>query len=231
MKVVCTHACRNDELKMYEIGATVLSSIPAEVQQCNAPPLDSLPRIMASCDAVIKNSTTGKAIRLVEAKHRFPFAPPAGKQGMFTFLGRTRGPQKQISYEQFAQCQLQMMVMDIDRCDLISYSLGSSRIFHLQRDNAWLALALQILQHMHITYMLPGEQPKEDALMHDKPQLYHSFLSATIASMQKINRQPHTDVESALDRSEMSSVFLDNAAQNDDRRHAIGKRPEYCLLT
>lgn len=207
---------------MHEIGAALLTSIPPEVAQCQAPPLESLPRIMASCDAVIQDSRTGELVRVVEAKHRFPFAPPANAQAMFTYMGKSRSPQKNITCEQFAQCQMQMLVMDVSRCDLISYSLGGSRIFQLQRENAWLALALQMLQHVHTAYAARGLAPKEDAMMQEKPELYNSFLAATVDAMRKVEKQLHTDVQSAINRSEMSTFFLDEEAPNSTRRLAVG---------
>ena len=88
------------------------------------PPLvgfGSLPRIMASCDALVKDEGSGGALhspyddsschclhctahqhllchagsilRIIEAKHRFPFVMPQSSAGLFTYMGRSRGPQ------------------------------------------------------------------------------------------------------------------------------------------
>ena len=97
-------ACRDTQLKMYEIGAVVLSSIPPAVAGGQ---LLQLPRIMASCDAVIRDGNTGSAVRIVEAKHRCPFAPPSNKRPGFTFLGRRKGPQLQTTGSGEAQQRCQ----------------------------------------------------------------------------------------------------------------------------
>ena len=204
---------------MYEIGAVVLSSIPPAVAGGQ---LLQLPRIMASCDAVIRDGNTGSAVRIVEAKHRCPFAPPSNRRLGFTFLGRRKGTQLQTTCEQFAQCQFQMLVLDVAECDLVSYSLGGSRIFRLRQDNRWLLLALQLLQHMQSVYISQGKPPPEDALMHDLPSVYDSFLAATQAGMDKIGRQHHADVPSAVQRSAMYPYFLDDISNDDTRKVAVG---------
>ena len=84
---------------------------------CASQDVHQLPKILASCDAVIRESTNAQATLIVEAKHRFPFVE---SKGVFTFMGRRRLPLKDMSAEYFAQCQLQMPVLNVMRCDLIS---------------------------------------------------------------------------------------------------------------
>jgi len=143
--------------------------------------------------------------------------------GQFTYMGRSRGPQAQITCEQFAQCQLQMLVMDVETCDLISYSLGSSKIFSIRRDNKWLAMALEILAHVESTYMRLGVQPKPDALMHDKAALYKSFMAAMKGAMHRLAQQPALEVKSSVNEAAMQPYFLDGVAPQDDRRRHVGK--------
>ena len=229
----CLQQCwfRCETLRMHEVGAALLQSIPPDVQQFQPPLVEKLPRIMASCDALVKDSGTGQLVRLVEAKHRFPFAPPARPDGKFTYLGRSRAPQKQISCEQFAQCQMQMLVMDCKECDLISFSLGGSRIFHIKREAKWLAIALQLLEHMQQNYIALKKQPQPDALMTDKPALYKSFISETVAAMQQLERQNHTEVASAVERSKMTPYFLDKVSPADASRIQTGEaRPQTLTL-
>ena len=148
---------------MYEVGAKVLDLIPDAVKAHTLIEFSSLPRIMASCDALVNDEGSGRipasssvcgcchclhcpayqrflchagaVVRIMEAKHRFPFLMPKSGAGHFTYMGRSRGPQSQVSCEQSAQCQLQMLVVDVDTCDLITYSLGSSKIFRIRRNN------------------------------------------------------------------------------------------------
>ena len=237
--------------RVYEVGAKVLDSIPEAVQVHTLVGFGSLPRIMASCDALVKDEGSGGALhsphddsschclhctahqhllchagsilRIIEAKHRFPFVMPQSSAGLFTYMGRSRGPQGQVSCEQFAQCQLQMLVMDVDTCDLISYSLGSSKIFRIRRDNKWLAMALEILAHMSSTYMQPGKQPKADALMDDKAALHKSFVATTKATMHRLARQPVLDVKSTVNQAAMQPYFLDGVAPHDKNRQSVGE--------
>lgn len=237
--------------RVYEVGAKVLDSIPEVVKVHTLIDLGSLPRIMASCDALVKTDGSGgtphspsdfgschclhctagqhllchagSILRIIEAKHRFPFVMPQSGFGQFTYMGRSRGPQAQVSCEQFAQCQLQMLVLDVDICDLISYSLGSSKIFRIRRDNKWLAMALEILAHINSTYMQPGKQPKADALMDDKAALHKSFVASTIAAMHRLARQPALEVKSSLNQAAMQPYFLDGAAPQDKSRQYVGK--------
>lgn len=143
--------------------------------------------------------------------------------GRFTYMGRRREPQKHISCEQFAQCQLQMLVMDVETCDLISYSLGKSRIFCIRRENRWLSMALEVLAHVNITYMQPGVQPKPDALMDDKAALYRNFMAATKSAMHRLAQQTTLLVDSAVNQAAMEPRFLDAAAPEDERRQRVGK--------
>lgn len=53
---------------MHETGAVVLSSIPAEVAQLASVDMSTLPRIIASPDAVVRDSATGEAHVIVKAK-------------------------------------------------------------------------------------------------------------------------------------------------------------------
>ena len=125
-----------------------------------------------------------------------------------------------------------MLVMDVTECDLISFSLGSSRIFALRRDDAWLRLALQRLQHLQTAYISQGKPPPPDALKHDFPEIHRKFFTATVEAMQRISRQQHEEVQSAVQRAAMSQPFLDNACNDDadDRKAAVGKRAPTLIL-
>ena len=148
---------------------------------------------------------------------------PQSGFGQFTYMSRLRGPQAQVSCEQFAQCQLQMLVLDVDICDLILYSLGSSNVFRIRRDNKWLAMALEILAHINSTYIQPGKQPKADALMDDKAALHKSFMATTKAAMHRLARQPALEVKSSLNQAALQPCFLDGAAPQDKSRQYVGK--------
>ena len=211
---------------MHEIGGVVLGDLPAGIATEQAL---QLPRVIASCDAVIRDSS-GSAIKIVEAKHRTPFVPTHQGSGTLVYLGRSAAPQQRVTCEQLAQCQFQMLVMDVRECDLISFSLGSSRIFTLQRDDAWLQLALQRLQHMQTAYISQGNSPPPDALKHDLPEIHRMFVAATVEAMERIRQQQHEDVTSAVQRAAMSLPFLDNLCKDDDRRVAVGKRQQSMSL-
>ena len=143
--------------------------------------------------------------------------------GQFTYMGKSRRPQAQISCEQFAQCQLQMLVIDVSMCDLISYSLGGSKIFHLQRDDRWLAVALEVLAHMNARYIQQPQQPLPDALMTQKSSLHKSLISETKTAMQRLARHPVSEVRSAVHHAALWPYFLDMTAPEDERRVCGGE--------
>ena len=115
-----------------------------------------------------------------------------------TYMGRGRGPQKHITCEHFAQCQLQMLIMDVETCGLISYSLGSSKPFRIRREKRLLSMALESLAHVNITFMQPRVQPKPDALMDDKAALHKSLMAATKGAMHVIAQETALVVESSV---------------------------------
>lgn len=154
---------------------------------------------------------------------------PQTGHGQFVFMGKSRKPQTQVTCEQYAQCQLQMLVADVDSCDLISYSLDFSTIFHISRDDRWLAIALEILAHMNTKYIQIGKQPTADALMTDKPHLHKSFMSTTRAAMHRLARQPTSEVKSAVNLETMQPYFLDGEAGDDERRLHVGAPTCPCL--
>ena len=210
---------------MYEIGGTVLGDLPASV---TSEQVSQLPCMIASCDAVIRDNS-GRTVKIVEAKHRTPFVAAHRGDGRFVYLWDSAKPQREITCEQLAQCQFQMLVMDVTECDFISFSLGSSRIFILQREDAWLRLALQRLQHMQTAYISKGAPPPPDALKHDLPELHKEFLEATGDAMQRVAMQQHKDVLSAVNRAALSRPFLDDLRNDDTRKAAVGKK-ELMLL-
>jgi hypothetical protein len=242
-------------LKVYETGAKVLESIPESVSAHTNVDFSALPRILASCDGIVRDESSGSLLvqalalpatasnkclsiplaageikKVVEAKHRFPFVLSQSGAG-FTYMGKSRKPQEQISCEQFAQCQLQMLVFDVSMCDLISFSLGGSRIFHLQRDDRWLAIALEILAHMNARYIQQAQQPQPDALMTEKSYLHKSYITATKTAMHRLARHPVSEVRSAVHHPALSPYFLNMEPPADERRVRVGERcsPLHCI--
>lgn len=109
-----------------------------------------------------------------------------------------------------------MLVIGVRERDLISFSLGSSRIFTLQWDDAWLQLSLQRLQHMQTAYISQGNPPHPDALKHNLLEINTIFVVATVEAMQRISKQRHEDVQSAAQRAAISLPVLDNLCEGDD---------------
>jgi hypothetical protein len=208
---------------MHEIGAVVLDKIPASIAAAAKVELKNLPRLMVSCDAVVRDSaaacssgTPQRPAFLVEAKHRFPFRPAV--EG-FVFMGAAALPHTAITVEHFVQCQLQMLVLDTNRCDLISYSRGTSTIFHVERDDEWCASALEMLQHMHINHILSGTEPPRNVYEVHVPGLYSRFMQRTVHVMQLQQKRPTASVPSMLAKG--GSPFLDDApADNAHRKHS-----------
>ena len=229
----------------------MLDSIPEAVQVHTLVAFGSLPRIMASRDALVKDEGlggtlhspyddgschclhctahqpllchAGSMMRIIEAKHRFPFMMPQSSAGHFTYMGRLRGPQGQVGCKQFAQCQLQMLVVYVDTCDLISYNLGSNKIFRICRDNKWLAMALEILAHMKSTYKQPGRQPKADALMDDKAALLKSFVAITSHDAQACTAASAGCQEHCVSRCDVA-LLPRWVAAHDENRQSVGEK-------
>lgn len=195
----------------------VLDTIPDSVAQHAAIEMAKLPRIMASCDGIIKDSESGQAVLLVEAKHRFPYVQT--KDGLFTFMGKKRRPIDAVSVEYYAQCQLQMLVTGLQRCDLLSYSVGTSTIFHIARDDEWCSLALQILQHMQTQHISTRRQLTSAFYESSVHELYDKLLQRTISRMQMLQRQRHTEAASKIN-VRASDRFLDNMPDTDRRKQA-----------
>jgi len=96
---MCTRA---PDLRMHETGAVVLSRIPESIAAICSVQLQQLPHIMASCDAVVRDSS-GSPQFLVEAKHRFPYRPVSKSSEKFRFIGSYAKPIEHISVEQYVQ--------------------------------------------------------------------------------------------------------------------------------
>lgn len=208
-------------MKLCETGAIVLTAIPDAVAQHAAIDIKKLPRIMASCDGIIRDTSNGQALLLVEGKHRFPFVQ--ARDGLFTFMGKRRKPIAELSVEYYAQCQLQMLVTGLERCDLISYSIGGSSIFHISRDDRWCSFALQILQHMQGQHISLKKQPSSAFYQSCEDGLYDRFLQQTVHSMQALQKQRLTEVQSAFNCG-AADRFLDHMPDSDPRKQARKSR-------
>ncbi len=201
---------------MHETGAVVLSSIPAEVAQLASVDMAKLPRIIASPDAIVRDSATGEAHQIVEAKHRFLFVEA---EGLFTFMGKRRQPMKEISVEYFAQCQVQMLVTGVKRCDLVSYSTGGCKIFHIGRDDEWCSLALLLLQELQSQH-ISTKLPLTPAFYLDAVRVLHGrLLPQTIKSMRALSEQLVTEAPSAFNAA-AKERFLDDMPEEDPRKQA-----------
>lgn len=77
---------------------------------------------------------------------------------------------------------------------------------------------------MQTAYISMGKLRPPDTLKHDLPELHGKFFTATLEAMQRISRQQHKEVQSAVQRTAMSQYFLDDVSDNDDKKAAVGKR-------
>ncbi len=146
----------------------------------------------------------------------------AGRLG--DIMGRRRLPLKDMSAEYFAQCQLQMLVLDVMRCDLISYSLGGSTIFHLQRDDRWCGLALQLLSNLHTKHISTREPPTSAFYRSSVRQLHDALVQQTVKSMQELSRQRVTEARSAIN-PRATDRFLDDEPEADPRKQTSRMYP------
>ena len=212
-------ACRDATLA--EIGAVLLTEIPAAITAAGAPELGKLPRILASCDGVVR-AADGSAW-LVEAKHRTPFAPPAKARSEMAFLGRRCKPHAAVTVDHYVQAQLQMMVMDMQRCDLISYSVATSTIFRIMRDDQWCSLALQHLAHLEQQYLQHGKKPQADVFAADVAALHHELLRCTIEGMRMLATQKAIHVASRHNSANPGPPFLDHLPDSNRRKQETSR--------
>ena len=168
--------------------------------QALAPALSELPPVMASCDGIVYDSLSGKALKAVEAKHRCLFLP--SPRQTFFFKGDRMIALEDVPLEYFSQCQLQMLVQDLPHCDLISYALPGSQIFTIPRDNQWLLLALRLLAHLQQKYIQADRVPEAEMYSREVPQLFSAFMARTKYCMAELQRKPRLDVPSSVDRSQ-----------------------------
>ena len=204
-----------------EIGAVLLTEIPAAITDAGAPERASLPRILASCDGVVR-AADGTAW-LVEAKHRTPFAPPAKERKELAFLGRRCKPHTAVTVDHYVQAQLQMLVMDMQRCDLISYSIATSTIFRIQRDDKWCSLALQHLAHLEQEYLQHGRKPPADVFEADVADLHRDLLQRTIEGMRMLAAQKTIHVASRFNSANPGPTFLDNLPDSNRRKQETSR--------
>lgn len=197
---------------MTDLPRTFRDSIPA---------LSALPMIMASCDGIVYDSSSGAAIKAVEAKHRCPFVPSSANS--FQFRGSAAGALEDIPVDYFCQCQLQMLVQDLTQCDLVSYSLAGSRVFTIPRDDTWLALALQLLAHLQEKYICTQQIPAADILSIEAPQLFRRFMEQTKLALLTSQGRPGIEVPSSISTT-ASDIFLDGMPENDPRKQEAGEK-------
>ena len=216
-------------MRVHEIGAVLLTSIPDAVALCGAPELAQLPRILVSCNGVIMDGS--RVTALVECKHRTPYAPPARDRKELTFLGRRRKPHAAVTVEHYAQTQLQMLVMGVQRCDLISYSVETSTIFRIERNDKWYSLALQHFAHLEQRYLKHGQKPPPDVFFHpEMAGLHQALLQCTIDSMHALAKERTTQVASRFNAANPGPPFLDQLPDSDPRKQASRESTHHISL-
>lgn len=127
---------------------------------------------------------------------------------------------KEISVEYFAQCQVQMLVTGVKRCNLVSYSIGGCKIFHISRDDEWCSLALVLLQELQRQH-ISTRQPLTPAFYLDTVRVLHGrLLRQTIKSMRAISEQLVTEALSAFNAAAKERFWT------TCQRRISGSRPQ-----
>lgn len=170
---------------LVEAGTAVLLEVPPSIANLSDGAaminLAQLPRILASADDYIA-SADGMLHKTVEYKVVTPYVPHSN--GQFRFKADIV-PHDKLKVEYFAQVQFQMLVKDLDAADFVSHAPvpgGLTNVFHVQRDNEWCNMALQLLQYFNVRYVQRGEAPPPDPYLSDPAvqDTYIAFLERTV---------------------------------------------------
>ncbi|KAK4529606.1 hypothetical protein CCYA_CCYA02G0463 [Cyanidiococcus yangmingshanensis] len=145
-------------------------------------------------DAICLESSEGafKSFELVEVKCPCPFVPVestafdvsplASSTAPVLYRYRSVLPQKLVHANHFAQVQLQMLCTDTWRAHFISWTPDAgARLFILDRDEAWLEMALIALRDFYREFV---REPPPENFFADR-NTYRHLLELTVAGVQQ----------------------------------------------
>jgi hypothetical protein len=150
---------------------------------------DVVPVIAASPDALARRRRRDdfgawevQGSEVVEVKCRVPFIPlDGGTRWMFQLIE----PKRSLPAHHYAQVQFQMLCagQHIRRAVLASYAvLNGMAVLEIERNDAWLAAALQVLADFQTAFVSQNTPPPPD-YFGDRPE-YAAFIELTRDSMQ-----------------------------------------------
>lgn len=148
----------------------------------------------------------------MELKCSFPYRLSSRKgAGEYVYQGSSRVPQAGIPVEHYLQCHLQMLVTNLDRCDLVNYSPKcGTYVFQLRRDDQLCKLMLGILRDMNEAHIKPGIPPKASSRAAVNSSAMHAqFMEAVVRSVRKAEQQRWEIPVSEFNPAQ-ASTFLDS---------------------
>lgn len=153
----------------------------------------------------------GRRIGLVVVKCCFPFRLSNHRTGEYVYQGANKVPQAGIPVEHFLQCQLQMLVTDLPRCDLVHYSSRcGTYVFQLQRDDHLCKLMLGVLQDINAAYLKPRVTPKSaDRSPVNGNNKHTQFMEALIRSVKRAEQRRWEIPVSAFNPAQ-AHTYVDN---------------------
>lgn len=165
-----------------------------------------VPVIAASPDGIVRRRRGDRfgawelqGTEVVEVKCRVPFIPlDNGRQWLFRLVE----PKPTVPAPHYAQIQFQMLCSGrhIRRAVLVSYAvLSGMTIFEIERNDAWLAMALRVLTDFQKEFVNKNVEPCDDFFA-DRPE-YAAFIELTRDSLQAadlVARVAADEVEACL---------------------------------
>lgn len=142
-------------LRVHEAGVAHMG--PEQLQRFNMDDL-TLPPVMASPAAFLVKA--GTRVGVVVVKVKSPFALRDANSGDYYYRADKCQPLGQVPVETYLECQMHMVAVGVQRCDLVSYThKAGTAIFQLVRNDRVCSHMLRLLSKVHCTYIAPQCPP------------------------------------------------------------------------
>jgi hypothetical protein len=202
-----SHLQGYSKVVLLECGLNVLDTNTLPLDVTKGWDISKLPRMAASPDGELRcykptdTMNTDPDRICVEYKC---FCPFASNGDGFIWRGDGSRPSSLMPHH-FAQCQLQMLTMGVNKTLLLSYGPVSTKVMRIDLDMQWCNVMLQLVSLMHEEHVLkPMDVPVDycvkygkgyiDFLHYTKKACAHAFASAcTVNSIKGSDKERFLD--------------------------------------
>ncbi len=180
--------------------------------------IDKLWRIAVSPDAYLVDiRQPDKPIKVLEWKARMHYHPLDAEAKLFGLIRAGKLPEV-VPADYFCQCQLYMIVTDLQQCDLVIHGTwGQTVVFELTRDDDWCHAALALMQQLKAAHLARTQLVTDDwyLLAQLNGTTHQRFIDMTSASIKSVSE--HRRVVTSEFNSEQWEPFLDGKPSSDWR--------------